>query len=161
MGVYDLKAISFDKQSYEKLKTCQWDYIYSGFNWRMTPEGKEYWYTVYDQWKNTQTLNFNAMVKIEEMCKQFEEENEGVTRPKDRTKTASDGGSSEYFKLPKHATELRHLISYRSMSKSRGDIFKACYRLGEKEGVDIAYDLNKMKFFIDDLIEMYNRGEHI
>jgi hypothetical protein len=79
----------------------------------------------------------------------------------DRKKTASDGASTEYYKIPQHATELRHLISLKSMSKSRGDIFKACYRLGEKEGVDIGYDLNKMKFFIEDLIEMNERGEMI
>lgn len=73
----------------------------------------------------------------------------------------SNGGSTEYYKLPEYATELRHLISHKSMSKSRGDIFKACYRLGEKEGTDILYDLNKMKFFVEDLIEMYQRGEHV
>ena len=77
------------------------------------------------------------------------------------TKVQSDGGSTSYYELPAHATELRHLISYKGMSKSRGDIFKACYRLGEKEGADVRYDLNKMKFFIDDLIEMNERGEHL
>ena len=82
-------------------------------------------------------------------------------QPHDRSKTASDGGSTEYYELPAHATELRHLISHKGMSKSRGDIFKACYRLGEKQGVDALYDLNKMKFFIEDLIEMYRRGEHL
>lgn len=73
----------------------------------------------------------------------------------------SDGGSSDYYRIPEHASELRHLISARGMSKSRGDIFKACYRLGEKSGVDVKYDLNKMKFFIEDLIEMHERGEHL
>jgi hypothetical protein len=76
-------------------------------------------------------------------------------------KKTSDGGSTSYYDLPPHATELRHLISYRGMSKSRGDVFKACYRLGEKEGADILYDLNKMKFFVEDLIEMYHRGERL
>ena len=76
-------------------------------------------------------------------------------------KIKSDGGSTTYFDLPEHATELRHLISYKSMSKARGDVFKACYRLGEKEGTDVLYDLNKMKFFVEDLIEMYHRGEHL
>jgi len=79
----------------------------------------------------------------------------------DRTKTASDGGSTNYYTLPEHATELRHLISAKGMSKARGDIFKACYRLGEKEGVDPLYDINKMRFFIDDLAEMHKRGEHL
>lgn len=73
----------------------------------------------------------------------------------------SDGGATDYYRLPEHATELRHLISAKGMSKARGDIFKACYRLGEKSGVDALYDLNKMEFFIKDLKEMYERGEHI
>jgi len=80
---------------------------------------------------------------------------------KDRNKIASDGLSTSYYEIPKHAEELRHLISHKGMSKSRGDIFKACYRLGEKDGTEILYDLNKMKFFIDDLIEMHSRGEHL
>ena len=79
----------------------------------------------------------------------------------DRVKTASDGGSTLYYTIPEHASELRHLISHKGMSKARGDIFKACYRLGEKKGVDAQYDLNKMKFFIEDLIEMNARGEHL
>ncbi len=80
---------------------------------------------------------------------------------KDRNKVASDGLSTSYYEIPRHAEELRHLISHKAMSKSRGDIFKACYRLGEKDGTDTLYDLNKMKFFIDDLIEMHSRGEHL
>ena len=79
----------------------------------------------------------------------------------DRKKVASDGLSTSYYQIPEHATELRHLISHKGMSKSRGDIFKACYRLGEKQGTDTLYDLNKMKFFIEDLIEMHKRGEHL
>lgn len=76
-------------------------------------------------------------------------------------KIKSDGGATSYYELPEHATELRHLISHKGMSKSRGDIFKACYRLGQKDGSDVLYDLKKMKFFIEDLIEMHGRGEHV
>lgn len=80
---------------------------------------------------------------------------------KEKGTIKSDGGSTSYYDLPSHATELRHLISYKGMSKSRGDVFKACYRLGEKEGADALYDLNKMKFFVQDLIEMHTRGEQL
>ena len=73
----------------------------------------------------------------------------------------SDGGSSSYYFLPKWATELRHVISFKGMSFARGNIFKACYRLGEKEGTDIKYDINKMRLFLDDLEEMYERGEKV
>jgi hypothetical protein len=81
--------------------------------------------------------------------------------PEVSDKIVSTGGSTSYYELPEHATELRHLISHKGMSKSRGDIFKACYRLEEKSGVDTLYDLNKMKFFIEDLIEMHERGEKL
>lgn len=77
------------------------------------------------------------------------------------SRVTSDGGSTSYYRLPSHAEELRHLISAKGMSKARGDIFKACYRLGEKNGTYVLYDLNKMKFFVEDLIEMYERGEHL
>lgn len=73
----------------------------------------------------------------------------------------SDGGQTDYYRLPPHATELRHLISFAGMSKSRGDIFKACWRIGQKDGNTILYDLNKMKFFVEDLLEMHRRGEFI
>jgi len=82
-------------------------------------------------------------------------------RPEQPPKVKSDGGSTDYYKLPDHATELRHLISHKGMSKSRGDIFKACYRLGEKDGADLLYDLKKIKFFAEDLMEMYERGEKV
>lgn len=81
--------------------------------------------------------------------------------PTDRKKVASDGLATYYYRLPDKATELRHVIAYKSMSFARGNLFKACYRLGEKDGVDAMYDLNKMKFFIEDLIEMHKRGEHL
>ena len=78
-----------------------------------------------------------------------------------RSKINSYGGSSAYYQLPEYATELKHLISAREMSFARGNVFKACYRLGEKEGTDIEYDLRKMLFFVQDMIDMHDRGEKI
>lgn len=97
-----------------------------------------------------------ARVSLSEFYRKDKDMNE---QTKDRIKIASDGGSTDYWKIPTHATDVMHLISHVGMSKCRGDIFKACYRLGLKEGVDVQYDLNKMKFFIDELIEMNKRGE--
>lgn len=91
----------------------------------------------------------------------LKDEEDSYQPSSDRKKIAQDGLQTGYYELPSHATELRHLISHKGMSKSRGDVFKACYRLGEKEGTDVLYDLNKMKFFIEDLIEMHKRGEHL
>lgn len=60
---------------------------------------------------------------------------------------SSDGGSTGYYRLPDGATDLLDLIDHKQMSFSVGNIFKACYRLGEKAGTDRAYDLRKIVFF--------------
>lgn len=62
-------------------------------------------------------------------------------------KHKSDGGSSKYYDLPPEAKDLLDVIEYKKMSFALGNIFKACYRLNEKEGVDQNYDLNKIIFF--------------
>lgn len=63
------------------------------------------------------------------------------------TKIQSDGSSSDYYKLPEGAEELIDLIEHRRMSFAQGNIFKACYRLGQKSGIDDAYDLRKIIYF--------------
>ena len=79
----------------------------------------------------------------------------------DRFQIRSDGGASAYYELPEHATELKHLISHKDMSFARGNMFKALYRLGEKAGTDVDYDLNKLEFFLKELKEMRARGERL
>lgn len=76
-------------------------------------------------------------------------------------KTPDDNGASAYYTIPKHATDLKHLISERDMSFTRGNIFKACYRLGNKPGVDAEYDIKKIIYFANELMEMHKRGERI
>lgn len=76
-------------------------------------------------------------------------------------KIESDGGSSTYYFLPKDATELNDLIEYREMSFARGNIFKALYRLGEKAGIDVDYDLNKIQLFLNRLRAMNKAGRKL
>jgi hypothetical protein len=59
------------------------------------------------------------------------------------------GWSTDYYVLPDTAVELQDLIEHRSMNFSVGNIFKACYRLGRKDGTSTLYDLRKMKWFIE------------
>jgi len=61
-------------------------------------------------------------------------------------KIASDGGATGYYDLPAGATTLYDLIEHRDMNFSEGNVFKAVYRMGTKEGVDHLYDWNKIKF---------------
>lgn len=57
------------------------------------------------------------------------------------------GSTPSQYALPKGAKEIQDLIEYRDMNFSIGNIFKACYRMGYKEGVDQAYDLRKIIYF--------------
>lgn len=71
------------------------------------------------------------------------------------------GGSNDYYKLPPHATDLMHIISHKEMSFARGNLMKALYRIGEKSGVSVDYDLDKLEFFLKELREMHKRNERI
>lgn len=61
--------------------------------------------------------------------------------------TKSDGGSTDYYDIPQDAIDISDLIEHRKMSFGVGNIFKACYRLGMKSGIDDAYDLRKIIHF--------------
>lgn len=61
----------------------------------------------------------------------------------------SDGSSTAYYKIPQGATDLLDLIEHKKMSFGIGNVFKACYRLGEKADCDALYDINKILFFAE------------
>ncbi|WHS33202.1 hypothetical protein QLQ09_23385 [Brucella sp. NM4] len=69
----------------------------------------------------------------------------------------SDGGSTSYYELPPHATELNDLIEHKGMSFALGNIFKACYRFGEKDAASRMYDLNKIIYFAERLKALETR----
>lgn len=62
-------------------------------------------------------------------------------------KKTSDGGSTDYYQLPQGSKDLQDIIEAKDMNFSIGNIFKACYRLGEKQGTSREYDLRKIIFF--------------
>lgn len=63
----------------------------------------------------------------------------------------SDGGATSYYELPEGATELNDLIEHKQMIFALGNIFKACYRFGEKDSAAKIYDLNKIIYFAERL----------
>ncbi len=73
----------------------------------------------------------------------------------------SDGGSTSYYELPEGATELNDLIEHKAMGFARGNVFKAAYRLGEKDGATTLYDLNKIIFFAERMKGMVARGQKV
>lgn len=78
--------------------------------------------------------------------------------------SSSDGGSTDYYQLPENASELNDLIEHKEMSFALGNIFKACYRFGEKDTASRLYDLNKIIYFADrlrkrELMAMTHEGD--
>lgn len=63
------------------------------------------------------------------------------------SKIKSDGGSTNYYDVPEGTKDLGDLVEYKNMNFNVGNIFKAAYRLGEKEGTDKSYDLKKIIYF--------------
>jgi hypothetical protein len=74
---------------------------------------------------------------------------------------ASTGGSSSYYAIPEDATDLQDLIEQKEMSFARGNLFKALFRMGEKEGIDVGYDLNKLQWFLDRMKRMHQQGRRL
>ncbi|MFZ1741877.1 MAG: hypothetical protein WAT93_03430 [Pontixanthobacter sp.] len=64
-----------------------------------------------------------------------------------QTQIKSDGGPTAYYDIPPGVTTLNDLIEAREMSFAVGNIFKACYRLGQKDGCDTLYDIRKIIYF--------------
>lgn len=68
-------------------------------------------------------------------------------------KIKSDGGPSEYYDFPDGFSTLNDLIEHKNMSFAQGNIFKAAYRLGNKEGITLEYDLEKIKYYADRMLK--------
>lgn len=68
-------------------------------------------------------------------------------------KVKSDGSTASYYELPKGASELQHLISYKNMNAQMGEIFRACFRYGEVAHSEMLRDAKKIRFYIDAEIE--------
>ena len=65
----------------------------------------------------------------------------------------SDGSTASYYELPDGALELQDLISHKNMNSQIGEIFRACYRMGEASHSDELRDAKKIRFYIDAEIE--------
>ena len=96
-----------------------------------------------------------AEMKHNEKMENIKEWNDTTKNQETKQPTRGDGGSTNYYELPKGATELRHLIRYKKMSHSIGEIFCAIYRL--KDNCEYLRNLKKAKFYIDSEIEEYEK----
>lgn len=75
---------------------------------------------------------------------------------------SNGGGDKNHYDLPKGANQLLDLIEYRNMNGNIKDIFKACYRLGEKENVSVEYDMQKIVLYgIRELGRVQGRKDYV
>jgi hypothetical protein len=73
----------------------------------------------------------------------------GLPLTREWTAKVNTGWSSSYYELPENAEELQDLIEFKNMNFALGNIFKACYRMGDKAGTSEVYDLNKIIFYAE------------
>ena len=66
--------------------------------------------------------------------------------PKQNVST-SDGSSADYYKLPVGATQLQDLISFKNMNAQIGEIFRACFRMGQASHSPDLRDAKKILFY--------------
>jgi hypothetical protein len=59
----------------------------------------------------------------------------------------SDGSTADYYELPEGATQLQDLISFKNMNAQVGEIFRACYRMGQVSHSPNLRDAKKILFY--------------
>lgn len=67
--------------------------------------------------------------------------------PRGTLETLNNGGDTDYYATPEGNVTLNDLIEYKQMPFWLGEIFKACYRYGEKDVVSKLYEVNKMEYY--------------
>ena len=65
----------------------------------------------------------------------------------DTFKKHNGGDGNDYYDLPLNALQLQDLIEFKNMNANIKDIFKACWRKGDKKRVDEIYDVEKMVYY--------------
>lgn len=73
----------------------------------------------------------------------------------------SDGGSTRYYEFEEGEKELSDVIERLDMPFSRANLFKACMRMGQKDGTSIDYDLNKMEWCIQRMKRARAKGYRV
>ena len=65
------------------------------------------------------------------------------------TVVENSGGPNKKYDVPANAKILQDLIEHKQMNFAIGNMFKACYRLGDPQNPDMKRDLEKIIFFAE------------
>jgi len=79
------------------------------------------------------------------------------------TKNKHTGGDgNKWYDLPEGANQLQDLIEHKNMNGNIKDVFKACYRVGKKDGTEEVYDVEKMAYYsLRELGRILNTKDYI
>lgn len=89
------------------------------------------------------------------------DEEEERARRLTATNVKSDGSSADYYKLPVSATQLQDLISFKNMNAQIGEIFRACYRMGQASHSDALRDAKKILFYAQAEVARLEKYSHV
>ena len=81
--------------------------------------------------------------------------------PEPKVVSRSDGSSADYYRLPQGATELQDLIGFKNMNAQVGEIFRACYRMGQASHSDCLRDAKKILFYAKAEVERLEKYAHV
>lgn len=157
-----LRQVIEDVDSHEHIVFADTDSIQIAFVWEYTTQGNTFWKDVcFGKYDKKDTLKGVAVASVvEPLCAEpFQAANTGSAA----TSIKSDGGSSDYYKITVKTphgladVEVNDLIyalvggdfDLGNVVKASRRMFLASKGIG-KEGVDIEYDVNKCKWFLDD-----------
>jgi hypothetical protein len=79
-------------------------------------------------------------------------------------RVTNNGRTAEYYELPPHATELKHLIWHKNMNAQVGEIFRSTYRLNDCPHSDAVRNLHKIIAYAEqelERLEMMRRMEEV
>lgn len=83
-------------------------------------------------------------------------------KKEEESKSNTGGAGNIYWDIPDGATQLQDLIEHKNMNGNVKDVFKACYRLNEKDGTDNVYDVEKMAYYsLRELGRILNTKDYI
>lgn len=73
---------------------------------------------------------------------------------KNKNDSYNNGGTTDYYRIPVGSQMIQDLIEHKNMNFSQGNIFKAAWRLGDKNEVSKIYDLNKIIYFAQRMLKI-------
>ena len=147
----ELRKVIIDTDNHTKIQFDDEEDLSESFVWANTPQGDKFWGNVCEEFYS------DAMDVLPKTCTE------------EAVKTVSTGGSSGYYELeiegkPYQVEDVIYVMVGGDFAL--GNVLKAARRMyldskGQgKEGVNMSYDANKIKYFVDSFVKRFGKEEN-